>query len=578
MDAGEMLGLWLGAAGGPPCERNQGFQGEGPAATRGRTQAVDRAMLGPGCMLHDQPRRSFGQLLREFRKRAGLTQSALAERAGLSARGVADLERGVRRFPYADTVEHLAETLQLDSAERAAFEASASRHAVQLPADQRLPTPSTRLIGRDLELEEVARKLLRPDSRLLTITGPGDSGKTRLAVSVAERVGNLFPQGTFFVDLAPLSTSALVVPTIAQAIGLTEVAGQSLNERLADALAVRQALLVLDNCEHVASAATEIRQILDQASQVRVLATSRAPLQLSIEQLYPLQPLVLPTTDDMQSPAKLSCVPAVALFLERAQAVQPHFVLDEHNFIAVAEICRRLDGLPLAIELAAAHTNALPPNTLLQRLQGHLELLHTDRRDGPLRHRSLHATISWSYELLSREEKLLLARLSVFAGGWTLEAAETVCAGPPMESSTMVELLVHLVERSLVIAAEHDGQVRYRLLETIRQFAAECLQGCGEESAVRMRHRDWYLDQAERTSALGEADSEDALALGVEFDNLRAALRWSRDHMDAEGGLRLGVAVWITWYYASMYSEGVRGSTSCSVCPARPTRPRMFWG
>jgi non-specific serine/threonine protein kinase len=347
-----------------------------------------------------------------------------------------------------------------------------------------------------------------------------------------------------------------VVPTIAQAIGLTEAAGQSLIDRLADALSARHVLLLLDNCEHVASAATEIRYLLDRAPQVHVLATSRAPLQLRIEQLYPLQPLAVPTTDDVQSPAELSRVPAVGLFVERAQAVQPRFVLDERNAAAVADICRRLDGLPLAIELAAARSNVLPPHALLERLRGHFELLRNDRRDDLPRHRSLHATMAWSYELLSPEEQLLLSRLSVFAGGWTLEAAENVCAGRPIETSMLFEMLVHLVEHSLVIATERDGQTRYRLFETIRQFAAEYFERGDEESAVRARHRDWYLAQAEQTTALGEADSREALALGVEFDNLRAALRWSRDQMDAASGLRLGVAVWNAWYHASMYTEG----------------------
>jgi predicted ATPase/DNA-binding XRE family transcriptional regulator len=507
-------------------------------------------------MLDDQRRRTFGRLLREFRQRAGLAQAALAERAGLSSRGIADLERGLRRFPYASTVEQLADALRLDSDERATFEASAKRHLAQPHDDQHLPTPSTRLIGRELELEELSHNVLQPDSRLITLTGPGGSGKTRLALSVAERVMSSFPHGAVFVDLAPLSSSALVVPTIAQAMGLTEVAGQSLIDRLADALAARQALLLLDNCEHVASAATEIRHLLDRAPQVRVLATSRAPLHLRIEQLYPLQPLAVPPTDEMQSPAELSCVPAVALFVERAQAVQPGFALDHRNAAAVADICRRLDGLPLAIELAAARSNVLPPNTLLERLQGHLELLRSDRHDDPARHRSLHATIAWSYELLSPAEQLLLSRLSVFAGSWTLEAAETVCAGPPIKTSTIFEMLMHLVEHSLVIATERDGPVRYRLLETIRQFAEECLDCSDEDSAVRARHRHWYLAQAERTGPLAEADSRDALALGAELDNLRAALRWSRDQMRAADGLQLGVAVWQFWYYASMYSEG----------------------
>jgi predicted ATPase len=243
-------------------------------------------------------------------------------------------------------------------------------------------------------------------------------------------------------------------------------------------------------------------------------------------------------------------VPAVALFVERARAVQPGFTLDKSNARAVAELCVRLDGLPLAIVLAAARSHVLPPRALLNRLAQHLDLLSSDARDEPARHRTLQAAIAWSYNLLTAEEQTLLRRLSVFAGGWTIEAAEGVCAGAPIERTSVFDLLAHLVARSLVVADEHDGDVCYRLLETVRQFAASELAQSDEAVAVRVRHRDWYLALAER-SLWTEVDSRHAVSLSTDHDNFRIALRWSLMMGDAERGLRLGVGLWLTWYLRS---------------------------
>jgi predicted ATPase len=410
--------------------------------------------------------------------------------------------------------------------------------AIKHPHNLRLQP--TRLIGRDHDLEMVCERLLQPDVRLLTLSGPGGTGKTRLALAVGERVLDLFEHGVFFVDLAPLNDPKLVVPTVAQTLGIAEVAGLPLLEHLTDVLVTQQVLLLLDNCEHVASAAPDVAHLLANCPRVRVLATSREALHLSWERLHPVAPLRVPNLHDLPTSDELSQVPAVALFVERARAVQPGFTLDKSNARAVAELCVRLDGLPLAIVLAAARSHVLPPRALLDRLAQHLDLLSSDARDEPARHRTLEAAIAWSYNLLTPEEQTLLRRLSVFAGGWTIEAAEGVCAGPPIELTAVLDLLSHLVARSLVVADEQESQVRYRLLETVRQFVAAELAHSAEAVAVRGRHRDWYLALAER-SLWTEVDSRHAVSLSADHDNFRIALRWSLTTGDAERGLRLGV-------------------------------------
>jgi predicted ATPase/DNA-binding CsgD family transcriptional regulator len=413
----------------------------------------------------------------------------------------------------------------------------------------------TRLIGRDQDVEVVCQRLLQPDVRLLTLTGPGGTGKTRLALEAGTLLLDLFEQGVFFVDLAPLSDPQLVLPTVAQSLGIAEVAGLSLLEHLTDVLATQQILLVLDNCEHVASAAPNVAHLLATCPGVRVLATSREPLHLSWERLHPVAPLPVPNLGDLPASDELSQVPAVTLFVERARAVRPGFTLDESNARAVAELCVRLDGLPLAIELAAARSNVLPPGALLDRLAQHLDLLKSDARDEPARHRTLQAAIAWSYDLLSSDEQLLLRRLSVFAGGWTIEAAECVCADAPIKLAAVLDLLSRLVQCSLVVADEREGQVRYRLLETVRQFAAAELAESVEAAAVYVRHLDWYLDLAEH-SPWTEADSREAVSLSPDHDNFRAALRWSLTMGDANRGLRLGVGLWRLWYFRSFHTEG----------------------
>jgi predicted ATPase/DNA-binding XRE family transcriptional regulator len=379
--------------------------------------------------MREQPP-SFGQVLRQLRAAAALSQAELAERAGVSARGISDLERDLRQAPRPETARLLADALALDDDARTALLAAA--HPAQFPAQSpppaslagALPVPLTRLLGREPEIATLQAMLVRDAARLVTVTGVGGSGKTRLALEVATRLRARFTDGVVFVDLSPLSDPELVVPSIAAALGVRDVAGRPLGETLARALAPLRLLLVLDNCERVLAAAPAIASLLLTSPGVTIVATSREPLHVRGEREFPLSPLPVPNADQLPATADLARIPAVALFVERAEASQPTFTLTAENAPVVAAICRQLDGLPLAIELAAARIKVLPAANLRTRLERRLPLLTGGARDMPARQQTLRATLDWSYHLLSPDERSLFRRLSVFAGGFTLEAAE----------------------------------------------------------------------------------------------------------------------------------------------------------
>jgi predicted ATPase/class 3 adenylate cyclase len=426
------------------------------------------------------------------------------------------------------------------------------------PGVVNLPAQLTRFVGRQRELAEVRELLQRPPTRLLTLTGPGGTGKTRLAVHVAAQAQALFPDGVAFVPLAPVNEPGLVVPTIAQSLGVREAAGQSVLERMIEHLGDRRLLLVLDNFEQVLAAAPVVVESVAACPQLKVLVTSRARLHVSGEQVYPVLPLSLPDQDH-RGLGDIGSSEAVALFTERARASNPRFGLTDTNAPVVAEICRRLDGLPLAIELAAARSGMLPPRALLGRLERRLQLLRGGARDLPGRQQTLRATIDWSYDLLEADEQLLFARLAVFAGGCTLGAAEVVCN---LEGNLdVVTGLEGLVDKSLLQPREGpDGDPRVGLLETVREYALERLAAWGEVDEAAGRHADYYLGLAERAEPelFGSQQGAWLERLEVDLDNVRAALTWSLTHHDLERAGRMAGALMAFWDSRGRRSEGLQ--------------------
>jgi predicted ATPase len=376
---------------------------------------------------------------------------------------------------------------------------------------------------------------------VLTLTGPGGTGKTRLALEAAGRAIGAFPDGVVYVSLASLADPSLVASTIAAAVELPEMAGRSLIDRLTDHLGEKQLLLVLDNFEHLLEARTVVQQLVSQCAALSVLVTSRAALHLTAEHEYAVPSLSLPDLSHLPELEALSHYDAVALFIQRAQAVRADFALTDDSAPAVAEICSRLDGLPLAIELAAARTKLFPPKALLTRLQHRLRLLTGGAKDLPQRQQTLRATIDWSYSLLSPAEQALFARLSVFAGGCTFEAADSVCNA--RGDLDLLEGIASLVEQSLLRQVGTD-EPRFVMLETTREYAAEKLSDSGHEAETAQRHARYFLAYAEEARAdQDRSHTESALErLAAEIDNLRAAVRWSIDHGDVEMGLRIASA------------------------------------
>jgi predicted ATPase/DNA-binding XRE family transcriptional regulator len=517
----------------------------------------------------------FGARLRRMREAAGLTQEELAVRAGLSRNAVGALERGFRKRPYPHTVRSLAHALELSEQERTALlsavpkEGGADASLVSAPATEPdLPRPTTSLLGREREMAEIRTYLQEP--RLLTLTGTGGVGKTRLAIEAAREAAGLFPDGTVFVALAHLGDSDFVLPTIAQSLGLRESGGRTPRETLHAYLREKRLLLVLDNFEHVLEAAPEVAKLIEACPRLSALVTSRAPLRVRGEQEYPVGPLALPASTIAPSVEELVGSASGRLFVERARGASPTFELTPHNSGAVAAICWRLSGLPLALELAAAQVRFLDPEALLSRLDQALSAVGA--RDLPQRQRTMWATLDWSHDLLSAKERVLFGRSSVFVGGFSLEAAEALGADSGASGSILAEevlgTLGRLVEQSLVTATldEKGSGLRYGMLEPVRQYASEQLEESGEAEVTKWGHFAHYLAFAE------EADQNYGLLTGTkptgaegeawmdiverEHDNLRVSLGWAKKRGDLEAGLRLAGSLCWFWWMRGYFREG----------------------
>ncbi len=422
-----------------------------------------------------------------------------------------------------------------------------------------LPAELTSFVGRRNELAEVRRLLA--GSRLVTLTGVGGVGKTRLALRAAAGLRRAFRDGVWLVQLDQLRDQALVAQAVARALGLQDRAGYAPAAALADYLAGRQLLLVLDNCEHLVDAAAKLAdQLLRAAAGLRVLATSRESLNITGETVLAVPPLAAPAAGRRLSVAELARFPAAGLFAERAARVAPGFAVTEANVAAVAGICRRLEGLPLAIELAAARLPVLSPEQVDARLGDRLGLLTRGSRTRPARQQTLRASVEWSYELCSAAERLLWARLSVFAGGFELDAAEGICADDRLAAGQVLELLAALAGKSVLTAGHGQGVARYRLPETLREFGQERLHESGEFTALRRRHRDWHEQLARRadTGWLSPQIADWAARLHREHANVAAAQDFCQaEPGEAEAGLRIALHVWLFYYWiAGHFSEG----------------------
>jgi predicted ATPase len=446
------------------------------------------------------------------------------------------------------------------------------------PRPNNLPMQRTAFIGREREEAALRQLLSRADVRLVTLTGPGGIGKTRLALQVAAEIAGEFPGGVCFVPLSAVGENGLIASTIAQALGAREVANQSPQESLKECLGGlnQPVMLLLDNFEHLIAAAPVIAQLLTIGPQLKIVVTSQARLHVYGEHEFPVPPLALPDPKSMPLLEALSRLPAVALFVERARAVKHEFVLTKENAPTVAAICARLDGLPLAIELAAARIKLLSPPAMLTRLESRLNLLTGGARDLPSRQQTLRGTVDWSYGLLNPAEQTLFRRLSVFTGGCTLEGVEAVCDTKGDLGIDVLDGMTSMVDKSLAQHAEQaDSETRFRMLSTIREYALERLAESHDESATRRAHAAYYLVLAEEGAQDVAAHSEWLDRFEIEHDNFRMALDYLIKTGDAEWGLRLGAALFRFWETREYLTEGRDALARLLAMEGTATRPKL---
>jgi predicted ATPase/DNA-binding XRE family transcriptional regulator len=516
------------------------------------------------------PPTTFGELLKHFRRAAGLSQDELAEQAHLSRDTISTLERGSSHAPRSETLTLLVKALNLAPFDQARLEAAARQQrfalttTLQYGAD--LPVPLTSLLGREQEIAAIVHLLEQHAVRLLTLTGTAGVGKTRLSVHIATILSGVQVEHAVLVDLTSISQPSLVLPAIAQALGVTERQGHSWHDLVVTFLRDRSWLLVLDNFEQVVEAAPDVAAIMSTCPHLKMMVTSRAPLRVRGEHLFPVPPLAFPTDPLTATSDDMEQYPALALFAQRAYAVKPDVALPAP---IVAAICQRVDGLPLAIELAAARIPLLSPAALLAHLNRGLPALARGARDLPDRQQTMHDAIAWSYQLLDARRQRLFRELCVFTGGCTIEAVESVCTS----DGDLLEDLAALVDQSLVQSIETaQEQPRVRLLTTLRDFGLEQAQAQGDMDALRRRHAEYYLSLTEQAKpSFHRAEQSLWLArLEEDFENLRAALQWAQEHNEVVYGLRLATTLWWLWYVRGHFGEGRRWLDAFLALPPPP--------
>ncbi len=519
----------------------------------------------------------FEILIRRARREAGMTQEELAERSGLSARTISDIERGICRVPRRGTLELLANALTLSDQlrcewSRTRFELATSNAGIDTTGDSgarntasRMPTYLSTFVGRVNETQTLIALIRKRETRLLTLTGTGGVGKTRLALAVAQAANDDYADGAWFVDLSPVTDPALVLTTIATTLNISVAATASIESALAVELRDKRLLLVLDNLEQIPNLSGRLSRLLGECPALDILATSRVPLHVYGEHEYPVVPLATPDSETSFDLGLLRQVEAVSLFLQRSREVRPDFQITQENAQVVIDLCRRLGGIPLIIELAAARMRSLPLAEVNGRLERSLTLLKSRAHDAPARQRTMHNTIQWSYDLLAPEEQRLFRRLGVFEGGWSLSSVSALVEN--QDEQQVLDDLEHLVEHSLVQVREtEDGKARFSMLELLRMYTLEQLDLNGELEVNREHHARYYLRLAQQAEPHLQNENQQfwIVMLEREHGNLRAALRWSKERSSGGDrdamliGLRLAAALWWFWHVHGHLREGRR--------------------